>query len=242
MGYWLKLYTDILEDRKYYDLSERAKLGMFEVLLVCKKFENGELTGILPSIDDIAFHTRKTVAEWEEILPELIEIGFIEIIDDKNTVKNYIKRQSAIPDAERMKQYRKRRNSAAMENATGELRASNDPVTDCNGEYRIQNTDKETELIKQEPCRNFFTLLEEKLQIPISSDRESDYVTNLIKEYGERKLLEIADWYAGLEDRNYATWPVLRALDTAAKNWTGMPKPRKKDNRKAVFEMLDQEA
>jgi len=80
MGYWLKLYTDILEDRKYFALSEKAKLGMFEALLVCKRLEIGELTGCLPSVDDIAFHTRKTVAEWEEILPELLRLWMIRIL------------------------------------------------------------------------------------------------------------------------------------------------------------------
>ena len=169
MGYWLKLYTDILEDRKYFELSEKAKLGMFEALLVCKRLENGELTGCLPSIDDIAFHTRKTVAEWEEILPELVAIGFIEIVDDQNTIKNYIKRQSAIPDSERSKQYRKRRNDAVMDGVTIESRENHEVVTNRDGEYRIQNTEtekeKETDLTHINPLLAYFSD-KSKLNIP----------------------------------------------------------------------------
>jgi len=167
MGYWLKLYTDILEDRKYFALSEKAKLGMFEALLVCKRLEIGELTGCLPSVDDIAFHTRKTVAEWEEILPELVTIGFIEIVDDQNTIKNYVKRQSAIPDSERSKQYRKRRNDAVMDGVTIESREYHEAVTIRDGEYRIQNTETETEtdLTHINPLLAYFSD-KSKLNIP----------------------------------------------------------------------------
>lgn len=93
--------------------------------------------------------------------------------------------------------------------------------------------------IQQEPCQNFYSLLQEKLNIPLTGSKDLDYVNDLLKEYGEEKLLEIAEWYAGLEDRNYATWPVLRAIDTAAQKWTGKPK-RKSDNRKKIFEMLEE--
>jgi len=168
MGYWLKLYTDILEDRKYFELSEKAKLGMFEALLVCKRLENGELTGCLPSIDDIAFHTRKTVDEWKDILPELVNIGFIEIVEDKNIVKNYVKRQSAIPDSERSKQYRKRRNDGVMDGVTIESQNNHESVTERDGEYRIQNTDyriQSTDLSLIDPLIKHFSD-KSKLDIP----------------------------------------------------------------------------
>ena len=144
MGYWLKLYTDILDDPKYFKLSDAAKLGFYEILLVAKKIEGGDITGKLPSIDDIAFHTRKSVDQWNEILPEFESLGMIEYIEDKPTIKNYKKRQESIPVKERVKQYRKRRNDNSMDTNTISIHECNEDVTESNGEteYRIQNTDK----------------------------------------------------------------------------------------------------
>jgi len=113
MGYWLKLYTDILDDPKYFKLSKEARLGMYELLLVAKKIEDGKLTGDLPSIEDIAFYTRRPVEEWQKIMPELVAVG---VITDGATpsIVNYVKRQDAISNEERCKQYKKKRNETRM--------------------------------------------------------------------------------------------------------------------------------
>ena len=75
--------------------------------------------------------------------------------------------------------------------------------------------EKEKELINQ----NFYSKFQEILQIPITNSREMDYLNDLKSDYGEEKLMEIAEWYSGLENRNYSTWSALRAIDTAGKKW-----------------------
>ncbi len=156
MGYWIKVYTDILDDPKYYKLSEKAKLGMYELMLVAKKLENGKLTGELPSIEDIAFYTRKPVEEWEAILPELQAIGFVENTDEHLVIKNYVKRQSFIPSTERSRQYRKKRNDSYMfanapqeenktEPETKLLNDRNDIATLCNESLHTRDGETETE-------------------------------------------------------------------------------------------------
>ena len=156
MGYWLKLYTDVLDDPKYFRLSEEAKLGMYELMLVAKKIENGELTGKLPTIDDIAFHTRKCREHWEKILPELESIGFVTNENELPIIKNYTKRQGAIPDDVRAKQFRKKRNDAAMNSITIASQNSHDIVTNRDGETETdkkqirKETDVEAEAEKSE--------------------------------------------------------------------------------------------
>ena len=144
MGYWLKLYTDILDDPKYFKLSKEARLGMYELLLVAKKIENGELTGQLPCVEDIAFYTRRSVEEWQKILPELVNIGMVSD-DEIPVIKNYIKRQDAIPPDERMKQHRKKRNDSVMSDKTQMQRNYNGIETNRNGETDKKQIRKETE-------------------------------------------------------------------------------------------------
>jgi len=169
MGYWIKSYTDILDDPKYFKLSTNAQLAMHECFLIAKKLEKDELTGILPSLEDIAFYTRKSLEFWEGAIKELIDVGIIIEKDNGYLIKNYIKRQTAIPDNERMKQYRKRindermnnnipqisydndnvttRNAISHDSITNSLRTSYEPVTTRNGEEekRREETEKETE-------------------------------------------------------------------------------------------------
>ncbi len=108
MGYWLKSYTDILDDPKYHKLSERAQLAMHEVFLVAKMIETDELTGLLPCIEDIAFYSRKSVEFWNEAIPELIKSGIVRPLDEGYLITNYVKRQEAIPPTIRAKQSKKK--------------------------------------------------------------------------------------------------------------------------------------
>lgn len=145
MGYWLKLYTDILDDPKYFKLSKEARLGMYELLLVAKKIENGELTGQLPCIEDIAFYTRRSVEEWQKVIPELVSVGVISD-GDQPVIKNYTKRQDAIPNDERYKQYKKKRNANGMQRkptkSVGEVETEVDVETDTETEVDVEKSDK----------------------------------------------------------------------------------------------------
>jgi hypothetical protein len=103
MGYWLKSYTDILDDPKYHRMPERAQLAMHEIFLVAKMIETDELTGLVPCVEDIAFYSRKSIEYWNEVIPELLKSKIINKNGDGYLIVNYVKRQQAIPPTIRAK-------------------------------------------------------------------------------------------------------------------------------------------
>ena len=100
-GYWLKLYTEILDDPKYYRLSDNAKLGMYELMLVAKKIDSG---GYLPSIQELNFYTRKQDGWWQPIINELVKIEFL-VEDELDTykIRKFEDRQASTIGADRAK-------------------------------------------------------------------------------------------------------------------------------------------
>lgn len=108
-GYWLKLYTEILDDIKYYRLSNDAKLAMYELMLVAKR--TGD-TGLLPTLDEIIFVTHGAHDEswWKNAITELRSIRFLEEVPDGEKIRTFEERQAAIDATERSKKYREIRN------------------------------------------------------------------------------------------------------------------------------------
>jgi len=170
MGYWLKSYTDILDDPKYFRLSTSAQLAMHECFLIAKKLEVDELTGLLPSLEEIAFHSRKPLDAWTAAMKELIDAKIIIEKEPGYLIKNYVKRQQAIPPEERMRQYRKKINDQSMENNGDETDGNydcNDNATKRNGEKRREEEDKireekETE-VDEEKKKNDDNILRNEL-------------------------------------------------------------------------------
>lgn len=102
-GYWLKLYTEILDDPKYYRLSDNAKLGMYELMLVAKK--TGQ-DGHLPSVDDIEFYTRRSAEWWNQVIDELKRIEFIVANDTGDKIRKFEERQRALTNNEKQQYHR----------------------------------------------------------------------------------------------------------------------------------------
>jgi hypothetical protein len=138
-GYWLKLYTEILEDPKYYRLTDNAKLGMIELMLVAKKVG---LEGEIPSIEDVAFYTRRSVDWWQPVFEELSKIEYLVISGSETIIRKFAERQAAVEVTERMKQSRalKHKNEFVS-------RECNEPVTNRNGDSDTE-TETETEKIQ----------------------------------------------------------------------------------------------
>lgn len=202
MGYWIKVYTDILDDPKYYKLSEKAKLGMYELMLVAKKLENGKLTGELPSIDEIAFHTRKSIEFWREAMKELIEVGIIVEKQPGYLIKNYVKRQQAIPPDERMRQWRKKTNDQRMDDD------ESIQLTHC--------SDDDTERSVNETFRNGEKRREEKEK---SRERDREEVEKSTKNDDDNRLTELLlSTFAGetgITTTNQSDMDALKRLVTA---------------------------
>jgi len=106
-GYWLKLYTEILDDMKYYQLSDNAKLAMYELMLIAKRNDSDQI----PTIDEICFITHNARAKdwWESVIKELMTIKFIEPTATSQIIRKWQDRQKPVPDTERSKKYREKK-------------------------------------------------------------------------------------------------------------------------------------
>ncbi len=233
-NYWIKLYHEMLDDCKIGRLSDSQFRLMINLFLLAGDCEQD---GYLPTIEDIRWRLRNP-ENFDADMATLMDLQILTTDEGVLVVNKFSERQSAMDPTERTRRRREKLQKAEYygnENETNRFTGRNGNGLDIDKDKDI---DKDEDLIKQPG--NFFTLFQKKLNIPLTGSKDLDYVKDLLKEHGEKKLLEVIEWYAGLEDRNYATWPVLRAIDTAAQKWTGKPK-RKSDNRKEIFKMLGQQ-
>ena len=100
--YWIKLYHEILNDRKMVTLSDDLWRFAIECFLLAGMEDDD---GYLPEIADIAFASRKTEEQTETYLNELIRVGILEFTNGKYYVVNFTKRQEPMDKAE----YQRRR-------------------------------------------------------------------------------------------------------------------------------------
>lgn len=145
-GYWLKLYTEILEDPKYYRLSESAKLGMYELMMVAKKCGQ---EGDLPSQEDICFYTRRSEDWWAPVLDELKSISFVIANGNGDKIRKFEERQRAVDAAERQQNYRKslqHQEYSSNESVTKKQKTSDEDVTKLSRNVtEIKSTEIESE-------------------------------------------------------------------------------------------------
>ena len=140
--YWIKLYTEIIDDPKMALLPDRLWRRVIEMFLLAKKANKG---GELPDTKSLAWLLRiNDIEQLEQDLQEIQKIGIIERLGNGWFVTNFAKRQDAVPDAERKRQSRqqtmhKEYNKFMSRNVT----CTDDiPVTICDGEAEAE---KETE-------------------------------------------------------------------------------------------------
>ena len=228
MGYWLKLYTDILDDEKVIcNLSDTGQLGMFFIFLVAKKLDSANVG----SKSTISFHSRKPADFWDKALPELQRAGIVIEQDGSFIVVNFDKRQEKIESTERSRQSRKKANADTFcnDNATQVQRDCNDIDVNRYGEKsksKSKRRDRE-EIEVEKECEiapNFYSEFSQIIAIPLMGGKELDYLADLQAEHGDEKVLEIAKWLKNKDPSNNSMWKALRAIDTAAKNWKDIQK------------------
>lgn len=251
MGYWLKLYTDILDDSKYFKLSKDVRLGMYELLLVAKKLEtNDKKTGNLPDVEEIAFQTRTSIEDWKKILSKLVEMGFLELDGAKYKIVNYEKRQSKIPPKERMRQFRIKSNKNVMSEDTNMLRDGYEVVTKRNGEKRREEKEieksTETEVEKRREEKDtkpssrqaFISEFITAVRVKFINGDQPKQVDDLVEDYGEDIVLEAAAWYGQNNPRNMGH--ALKSINTAlAKGWNSKNEDVDKFNKKLAERILN---
>lgn len=98
---------------------------------------------------------------------------------------------------------------------------------------------------QQEPCQNFYSEFSQTLQIPLMGGKDLEYLQDLQRQHDDTKLLKIATWLKERDPTINSMWKALRAIDTAAENWTDAPPKKQKGNPSAyqtLKAMAEQEA
>ena len=139
-AYWIKLYHELLHERKIATLDDHLWRRMIECFLMAgEQSENGNL----PDFPDIVWLLRTTEDELKTDFNELVRIGVLEIKDDRYYVKNFYKRQEPMEKAEYMKRLREEQKREDALSNMPEIVNGYQPVTNSNGDTEL--TDTETE-------------------------------------------------------------------------------------------------
>jgi len=102
-NYWIKLYTEILDDPKMAMLDDHLWRRFYEFCLVAGKHNKG---GLLPTVDQMAWLLRVSAKDLQDDVTNLVEIGLLTEDNGYTIVTNFSKRQTKMSDAERQVKYR----------------------------------------------------------------------------------------------------------------------------------------
>lgn len=87
---WLRLYTEVLNDPKVQNLSDRLFRAWINLLCVASKYR-----GVLPEIEELAFLLRIKPAKATVLLEELRAVGLFDEIDGHIAPHNWKGRQTS---------------------------------------------------------------------------------------------------------------------------------------------------
>jgi hypothetical protein len=123
--YWIKLYHEILHDRKMARLPDHLWRRTIELFLMAGVEDNA---GELPPFEDIAWDLRIPEDQLKNELNELEKLNILTYTGEKWVVTNFASRQAPVKADERMRQYRKRQREGKT--ATKEVEPNSAPPTD----------------------------------------------------------------------------------------------------------------
>lgn len=106
--------------------------------------EQGE-DGYLPDLPDIVWLLRTTEEELETDLNKLVQIGVLELKNERYFIKNFYKRQEPMEKGEYMRRLREAQKREDALSNMPEIVNSYQPVTNGNGETDTELTDTESE-------------------------------------------------------------------------------------------------
>ena len=104
-SYWLKLYTEILDDPKIGLMPDWLFRRFIELLLVAKEYNKD---GLLQPVPKLAWRIRLGEDQVEDALRALMEVGVVAKTPDGWLIVKFAERQKPVSGGERMRQYRKR--------------------------------------------------------------------------------------------------------------------------------------
>lgn len=113
MSYWLKLYTEIIDDPKLADVPEWAKWCFVEFLCLAKE---NDKDGELQTANKMAWRLRKTVKQVETALRTLEQSGVVHTTGAVWFVTNFAKRQALSESADRVRRFREKKKEEEKRN------------------------------------------------------------------------------------------------------------------------------
>lgn len=134
--YWIKLYHEILHDRKMATLDDRLWRLVIECFLFAGEVDND---GYLPKLEDIAWILRLSEEELETDLNELVRMGFLEYKNGLYFVHKFAERQKPMDKAEYM---RRKREEGQLQTY---YQTSYQSVTNSNVDKKRRESDTEAE-------------------------------------------------------------------------------------------------
>lgn len=144
--YWLKLYTEILDDPKMGILSDRHWRRVIELFLAAKRVSN---TGELPEITHLAYMLRMKVKDLETDLVALEKTGIVTWNGQCWFIPKFAQRQSASSDAERKAAQRDKRRSRQYKETV--IDEDNENVTNRDNNVTENVTEDVTKEEKNKP-------------------------------------------------------------------------------------------
>lgn len=174
--YWLKLFHETIYDPKIMMRSPGARLRWYECLCLAGDVDRD---GELPSIEHMVFVFRVSEEQLLDELSELVRAGMIVQNGDAYIVKNWTKRQSQMPDAER--KYRDR-DSAQKKEYYGEK--VSESVTNS-----VRNSDADIDIDKEVD-------VDKELDADVSGGGLQSTFTELYPALRPRNEIDQATWMA----------------------------------------------
>lgn len=212
-NYWIKLYIEILQDRKMARLPDNIWRLCIELFLLAGEINKD---GELPRTEDIAWELRRNdVTELETMLLQIVTLGIIEQTETGWVVVNYAKRQAASPAKERMKQYRERKKRQKLRLSDSNVTQQLQDVTD-----ELRNATPDTDTDTDTDDNDDSGVVDEKaLQAIIANYQDiinvqfSSTLANEFKEYATQVRPEwVANAFKVAEAQNVRKWSYIKAI------------------------------
>jgi hypothetical protein len=142
--FWVKDWICSLDDSRIATLPDSTWRVAKECTLVAGEY--GTKQGYLPPLPELAFRLRRQEGELAPHLETLVEVDYLVSLKRGLRVKNWEKRQSAVPALERKRAQRKAETRVGVTNCAGRVTAS-----DTTGDQRER---EKTDRIQREGGKN----------------------------------------------------------------------------------------
>ena len=182
MRYWIKLWTEIVNDPKMGRLSDRQFRTCINLFAIAGIIDRD---GELPSQSDIAWQMRVASADLGDDLAALSEVGIIENRNGVLVVRKWQQRNSQAPSSapprvlQRVHEYRERQRNEPVTTLHPQVkRGVTPPDTD---------TDTETEKMIEQKERSLAAIALEKARGTLITSADTEFLAYLIDKFGDEQ-------------------------------------------------------